>query len=371
MINGLYGGGAENILQTILQQLDQTKYDITLYGVINENFDTNIYPSYIKYKSVFNGINDQSKNHFIIKLKNKIKLLIYNNLPASIFYKLFIRGTYDVEVAFIEGYSTKIISGSNQKSKKIAWVHIDLDANHWTKIAYNNLEEEKQCYKRFNRIVSVSQNVQEAFSQKFGINEQLTVKYNPVNREDIILKSKESLNAKNSKKTRLITVGRLEYQKGYDRLLKVVLKLKQEGLNFELWILGEGTQYSELNGFIKEHHLEDTVSLLGFQTNPYKYIAASHMFVCSSRSEGFSTVVTEALILGKPIVATNCSGMQELLGDSEYGLLTENNEVALYSGIKELITNKELLKHYQNKSETRSKHFDIKVTMQEIEKLWN
>ena len=82
-------------------------------------------------------------------------------------------------------------------------------------------------------------------------------------------------------------------------------------------------------------------------------------------------MVTEALILGKPIVATNCSGMQELLGDSEYGLLTENNEVALYSGIKELITNKELLKHYQNKSETRCKHFDIKVTMQEIEKLWN
>ena len=77
MINGLYGGGAENILQTILQQLDQTKYDITLYGVINENFDSNIYPSYIKYKSVFNGIIDQSKNHFIIKLKNKIKLLIY------------------------------------------------------------------------------------------------------------------------------------------------------------------------------------------------------------------------------------------------------------------------------------------------------
>ena len=315
MINGLYGGGAENILQTILQQLDQTKYDITLYGVINENFDSNIYPSYIKYKSVFNGIIDQSKNHFIIKLKNKIKLLIYNNLPASIFYKLFIRGTYDVEVAFIEGYSTKIISGSNQKSKKIAWVHTNLVTNHWTPIAYKNLKEEKECYKRFNHIVSVSQSVQEAFSQKFGINEQLTVKYNPVDREAIILKSKETINSSHSKKIRLVTVGRLEHQKGYDRLLNVALKLKQEGLNFELWILGEGRQHSELKTFIQEHQLEETVSLLGFQANPYKYIAASHVFVCSSRSEGFSTVVTEALILGKPVVATNCSGMKELLGD--------------------------------------------------------
>ena len=97
---------------------------------------------------------------------------------------------------------------------------------------------------------------------------------------------------------------------------------------------------------------------------------ASDLFLCSSRSEGFSTVVTEALILGKPVVATNCSGMTELLGDSEYGLVTENNEDALYLGIKTLISDNTLLNHYQKKSQERSRDFDIKKTMHEVEKLW-
>ena len=371
MINGLYGGGAENILQTILQQLDQTKYDITLYGVINENFDSNIYPSYIKYKSVFNGIIDQSKNHFIIKLKNKIKLLIYNNLPASIFYKLFIRGTYDVEVAFIEGYSTKIISGSNQNSLKITWVHIDLEANHWTEICYKNIKDEVRTYKKYDHIVSVSNSVKEAFSKKFKILNHLSVKYNPVNQDDILKKSSEELKiAALNSKIRLITVGRLEPQKGYDRLIRVAGKLKNEGFDFELWIIGKGNQQQKLENLITEHKLENVVTLKGFQTNPYKFIMASDLFVCSSRSEGFSTVVTEALILGKPVVATNCSGMTELLGDSEYGLVTENNEDALYLGIKTLISDNTLLNHYQKKSQERSRDFDIKKTMHEVEKLW-
>ncbi|MGZ0017183.1 glycosyltransferase [Yeosuana sp. AK3] len=372
VLNSLYGGGAEKILQTLLKYLNKNKYNITIYGVLHETLNTTLYPKHVTYKTIFNGYSGNLfLKNLIVKIKNKIKLWIYSSLKPSTFYKYFIKGAYDVEVAFIEGYSTKIVSGSNQKSIKIAWVHIDLEANHWTQIAYNNLEEEKQCYKQFNHIVSVSQNVQEAFSEKFGINKNLVVKYNPVDRKDILLKSKESINATKSKSIRIVTVGRLEHQKGYDRLLKVALRLKEESFNFELWILGEGTQHSDLKTYIEENQLEDIVTLLGFQSNPYKYIAVSDIFVCSSRSEGFSTVVTEALILGKPIVATHCSGMKELLGDSQYGLLVENNEEALYQGVKNILSNQELLKHYQSTSETRSEHFDIKITMQEIEKLWN
>ena len=121
---------------------------------------------------------------------------------------------------------------------------------------------------------------------------------------------------------------------------------------------------------LTEHKLENVVTLKGFQTNPYKFIMVSDLFVCSSRTEGFSTVVTEALILGIPVVSTDCSGMTELLGDSEYGLVTENNEDALYLGIKTLISDNTLLNHYQKKSQERSRDFDIKKTMHEVEKLW-
>ena len=374
MNNNLYGGGAEKILQTILNNLDQNIYDITLYGVKNEILDHTLYPKNITYRSVFNGSHKGGKLFLkaLVPLANKVKLYVYNNLSPKLFYKWFIKGTYDVEVAFIEGYSTKIIGGSPNPSTKIAWVHIDLEANHWTNICYKDLQDEIAAYKNFNHIVSVSKSVQDAFSRKFNLTDNLVVKYNPLDQEDIKTKSKlnESVNINANKNLTLISVGRLEPQKGYDRLIKVTSKLRDEGLVYNLKIIGEGNKRNELEQLITTNNLSGSVELLGFQSNPYQFIKAADIFVCSSRSEGFSTVVTEALILEKPIVATNCAGMHELLGDSEFGLLTENSEDALYKGIKEILTNNDTLQHYKQQSIVRGQDFDIKKTMKEVEKLW-
>lgn len=374
MINNLYGGGAEKILQTVLGQLDQSKYDITLYGVKSETPDFSLYPKGVTYRSVFGWYSGSSiVQSFLVKLKNKIKLLVYYNLSPKLFYKLFIKGTYDVEVAFIEGYSTKIISGSPHKSIKISWVHIDLEANHWTTISYKSVKEEIKAYKNFNHIISVSKSVQDAFTRKFGIVDHLSVKYNPVDKDEIMRKSSENIEngIQTASKTQLVTVGRLEPQKGYDRLIKVMHRIIQnENFDVHLTIIGEGTQRKELEQLIEDFELQDTITLLGFQSNPYKFIKTSDIFICSSRSEGFSTVVTEALILGKPVVATDCSGMMELLGDNEYGLVTENNEDALFFGIKKILSEESVFSHYKKKSEERSGDFDIKKTMTALEKLW-
>ena len=213
--------------------------------------------------------------------------------------------------------------------------------------------------------------MQNAFTKRFGIKDNLSVKYNPVDREDILSKAEIPLNNINDENAvmQLVTLGRLEPQKGYDRLLEVVNKLKNENLKFNLWIVGEGSKRPELESYIKKHNLEDTVTLQGFQTNPYKYIKNADAFICSSRSEGFSTVVTEALILGKPVVATDCSGMTELLGASEYGLITQNNTEDLYLGMKRFLSDIDLQNHYKKKSEERSKDFDIKSTIKQIENI--
>ena len=143
--NALYGGGAERILQIILNNLDNSKYDITLYGLHNESL-SDLYPSSIKYHYIFDSIKkkDGICRQFYVRLCNKIKLIIYYHFPAKWFYSLFVKGLYDTEIAFIEGYATRIISGStNKKSKKYAWVHIDLMHNHWTQVAYRSFEEEE------------------------------------------------------------------------------------------------------------------------------------------------------------------------------------------------------------------------------------
>ncbi|NLT14593.1 MAG: glycosyltransferase, partial [Clostridiales bacterium] len=94
------------------------------------------------------------------------------------------------------------------------------------------------------------------------------------------------------------------------------------------------------------------------------------LYVCSSRREGFSTAVTEALIVGTPVVSTNCSGAKELLGhNDEYGIVTENDEDALYRGIKRMLTEEGLLEHYRRQAEGRGKIFSTEETVKQVERM--
>ena len=95
------------------------------------------------------------------------------------------------------------------------------------------------------------------------------------------------------------------------------------------------------------------------------------MYVCSSYSEGFSTSVTESLVVGTPVVTTLCSGMQEQLGyNNEYGIVTENTQEALYEGVKEIITKQGLLQHYKEQAEIRGKRFNKSVTTKAVEDMF-
>ena len=114
--------------------------------------------------------------------------------------------------------------------------------------------------------------------------------------------------------------------------------------------------------------MENIVSLPGFTPNPYSIIKGHDLFVCSSRAEGYSTAVTEALILGLPVITTDCSGMRELLGENnEYGVVVQNDEESLYNGIKKFLENKSYLEFYTTKAIERGKKFSLTSLMNEIE----
>lgn len=373
MTNSLYGGGAEKVLQTIINNLDSEKYEITLYSMHREPIDKNIYTKDFNYKVVFDEYRGKSALlKKIYRFISKVKVKIFNTFSSKMFYRLFFHDKYDVEVAFIEGESTKIVSGStNKKSLKYAWVHIDLEQNHWTSFLYSNVEDEKKHYLVFDRIICVSDSVREAFLRKFIIKENRVVtKYNPVDREEIIKKSLEPQNFRDcDKKFRLISVGRLVEQKGYDRLVRIAYRLKCAGISFELLILGEGKERNKLEEYIKKNKLEDTVFLLGFQDNPYNFMRSSDLFVCSSRTEGFSTVVTEAVVLGLPVISTQCAGINELFGDYKCGVIVNNGENSLYEAVYSVLSNPERLSDYRKASLVRGKDFILSRSITEIEYL--
>ena len=254
-------------------------------------------------------------------------------------YQLHMKDKYDIEVAYLECGTTKILSAStNRRAAKIAWVHCDLSIKMGD-VLDSFVQKAAPQYRKYDRIACVSQDVLNTYQNLFGPVPPAAVVHNTVDDKLIQEMAAQALPADAIKrKTTLVTLGRLTHEKAYDRLLRVHKRLQQEGFDYDLWILGEGEDRPTLEQYIEKNDLADSVRLFGFRDNPYPFVNAADLLVCSSRYEGFSTFVTEGLILGKPIVTTDCAGMRELLGDSEFGLITENSEDGLYVGLKQILS---------------------------------
>lgn len=370
LIESLSGGGAEKVLSVLLKHIDKTKFDITLCTIV----DTGIYAAevgkYVNYTSV---LGNPQKKGLLGKILYKILyLLIYRILPSQLIYTLFIPKKNDIEIAFVEGFCTKILSHStNKKAQKIAWVHTDLINNHWITSVYKNEEEEKQSYQKYDKIIGVSNTATNAINRLYNINNAITL-YNPIENDNIIKRANEFISLPSKiQSIRMVTVGRFVPQKAYDRLLRVINRLYENGYSIELWILGGGEQRPMLEEYIHTHSLNEIVTLWGFQKNPYPYLKHSDIFVCSSVSEGYSTAVTEALILELPVITTACSGMDELLLNGRCGLITENSENGLYEGIKHVLDNTNLLALYKQNILKHQERFLLSNQMTQIENLFN
>lgn len=364
LIESFAGGGVEKVFIDLINNMDISKYDVTVMSIWDYGVRKKDLRKDVKYKSIFPNIKGISRIFHKFVEKSDGKLL----------YKLGIREKYDIEIAFIEGRATKIIGASTNKySKKIAWIHIDLSQGHWTSMVFKeDTELEKSYYKKFNDLVFVSKSAKEGFIKIFGDNfPKMHVKYNPVIAPDVIRKSKEEISdiVKPTDKKLLVTSGRLVSQKGFDNLLEACNKLNRDGLNYELWILGEGWERAKLQELIEKYKLNN-VKLLGYKENPHKYIKEGDLFVCSSRNEGFSLVIAEAMMLGLPIISTNCSGPNELLEFGKYGMMVSDGKETLYEGLNKLLSSDELLKYYKEKSQRRQSFFNYKQAIESIEKLF-
>lgn len=381
-VHTLQLGGVEKIVVNLLKRMDKQKYDITLLSIVDDGIfkkDVMNIPG-IKYKYFFKGYFKRSRNDINSKFYKistrmmniiwKWYLFLIKYFPKYL-YKKNIKEVYDIEIAFMEGKVAKIIANSNNKnSKKVAWIHTDIE-NISRKNMFVSLDEEIDCYKKFNKIVCVSTDVKFHFCHKTGITENVVVQLNPINIKEILEKSKEPIKEKMIHNGIIIcAVGRLAFEKGYDRLLKVHRKLLREHINNTIWIVGEGLERARLEEYIKDNKLEESVQLVGYTQNPYKYLKEADIFVCSSRIEGLSSTVIEAAVLDKPIITTLCSGMRDILGDDNTNaLIVPNHTYNLYKGLKKLVLDENLRKVFQENIKNTTQKFDINTVISSIDKL--
>lgn len=359
LIHDLGQGGAEKVLVNLVTNMDRSKFDISVTvlfgGGVNEQF---LAPD-IHFRAVF--------PKEVLGNSKLMKLLT----PAQL-HRMCVKEHYDIEVSYLEGPSARIISGCQDAiTKLVSWIHVEQHTIERLAGSFRNQREARECYNRFDQTVCVSQYVYDDFCRILNFQKPCRVLYNTVESEKILAKANDAVSElMDDGKIRLMAVGTLKESKGYMRLLSIIKRLQDENYPVHLYILGIGPLQPEMERYIQTNNLQGAVTLLGYQTNPYKYVAKCDLFVCASYAEGFSTAATEALIVGTPVCTAEVSGMKEMLGENnEYGLVVENNEEALYQGIKKLLDNPELLKHYKKKAKERGKMFSTEKTVRAVEEM--
>lgn len=343
-IPGLSEGGAEKVMRSLVNHMDQEQFEMTVQTI--DLYDSSQFLAKgIRYKAI-----NKCKSKWGRKLFSYwFRLCAEMNLA----YRFFVKDDYDIEVAYLETVATKIIAQSTNKGAvKIAWVHCDLSKKEGIKEARDKIRKQ---YEKFDKIVCVSEDAKKGFQKLFGSDLNTVVLPNVIDDDEIRRKADEMVPCGiGADKIRLVAVGRLTLQKNFSYLIDTCEKLRNSECDFKLDILGEGPEQEKLEQQISALALEDYVTLQGFVSNPYPWIKQADIVVCSSKYEGISTVVQEALILGKPVVTTPCTGMAELLGNSEYGMIVDDSKEGLYTGLYQMITSKELRELYTNKAEKRS-----------------
>ena len=358
LIHDLQGGGAEKVLVNLVNNMDYSKFDVTVMTLFDVGVNRQYLSDKVHYKFVYKKMM-RGNSHFM-------KLLTPEQL-----HKKYIKDTYDFEVAYLEGPCARIISGCpDPNTKLVSWIHVEQHTPQSAAGSFRSIDEAEQCYRRFDKVVCVSDTVKLDFESIVSLNKAPIVLYNTNESEKILALSKKPVTETeiSSQTINLIGIGKLLRNKGFDKLLKIVNRLVKNNYLIHLYILGIGELENELKKYISTNHLEKNVDLLGYNENPYKFVAQCDLFVCASLREGFSTAATEALIVGTPVCTVEVSGMKEMLGENnEYGIVTDNNEEALYEGIKRLLDNPDLLAHYKKQAEIRGKDFSTENTVKAVE----
>lgn len=356
-------GGAETVFTNIIKNINKSKFCIKVVTERDHELFTDEIKAAVPYDCFI-----KTERSAVRDFCNKIVIKLSLVLSEKNIRKYFIRGNYDVEVAFCEGYSTKIIGNSGKRNcKKIAWVHTDVIKNPWSEKIFGSAEEEKKCYEKFDAIVCVAETMKESFIKKYGMAEKVHVLYNPLDFESVIKKSAEKTDFKFGDGMKFVLAGTFIKIKGFDRFVKVCKRLKDDGEHFSALIMGDGEEKENIKKIIAETNLGDTVKILDFQTNPYKYIAHSDVYVCSSYAEGYSTAVSESVALNVPVITTECSGMREIFGENECGIICENSEDGLYNAMKKVLNDPSLLKKFSAEEKKRANDFSLKKRMKAIE----
>lgn len=357
-------GGAEKALFDLIQLMDKSKFDITVFAQRNTgpwdekfwNAGIRVIYDYTCRKATLNPI---SKAGNIVKklkiqkaYKNQGKGLLDVCCPGM-----------DIVVSFSAWENEELIFASGAKTVK--YIHGDVSTN--TQFRDEALSSQEML-ERFDKIVCVSEQARKAFEAHTGLHDTVEMHFNPLDSETVLRRASEPIDFPQDAPV-ICAVGRLSAEKGFERLVYIHKRLLERGVYHKLVLVGDGIDRGFVERMIKMTGTEDTVILAGYQENPYPYMKQCRFLVNSSYTEGLPVIAMECLCLGTPIVAAVPS-VGEVFGEEPCGLITENDTVSLEEGIFRMLTDEALYAKTKAAAERRSAFFDGKRMVGEVEEMF-
>lgn len=366
-----FGGGVEKLMYDLVWAWHE-KYDVT---VMTYKYDEAFYDHYpVDVKYISEHVPKEYKSNIFVHILSYINRRIYE---LTFMGRIRKKG-FDVLLCMKEGGT--LLSGLKYDVPlKYAWNHTDYNNHYYSEYLFGSKENEVAAMQQYKNIICVSQDIKKGVCDVIGDPGNLIVKYNPINIENVIKKAKEpvvdidSLELpKEEQPFRFVSVGRINDQKGYTLLIEACRALEDEGYNFEVIIVGGrepwGNEYERIQDELRRTGVTSCM-FIGARQNSYKYIATADWFISSSIYEGYSLVSQEAAVLDIPMILTDCSGVRELLGDSEYGIVSPIHVVGIYKAMKRVMDDPTLHDYYKNKIMERKKIITYQERISEIEKL--
>jgi len=354
VIHSLRGGGSERVLINLLKGLDRKEFYVTLV-LYEREFDFPL-PNNVEIKilDIHTGRNIfKIAKSFILKIIRLAQLM--RQCKPNVIFSLLSSTNVTVILA-------RLLS----RTKCIVFVseHTHPSSNLKNEV-YGGITKSLMTllYPKADKIIAVSEGIKEDLIKSFHVpEEKITIIYNPVDINEIGMLSQEEADHPwfQDKLPIIVSVGRLTRQKGYPYLIKA-FSIVRESLPCRLFIIGEGEDKEKLIQMAKESIYAKDIEFIGFQKNPFKYMAKSSIFVMSSLYEGFGNVLVEAMALGLPVVSTDCpSGPSEIIDNKKNGLLVPvKNEKALAKAILDILKNDTLRNDFRREAKIRAQSFAL------------
>lgn len=360
-------GGAERVMVNLLKKLDYDRYEVTLCLFANYGAYFNELPEQVRVIHLFSNV-------FLSRVLTWVETKLHTRLLIDLVAKTKIRDNYDVGICFSDGLLTNTLVATRKRyRKRVTWVHSCYLAQSDLKTYYSNPKNVakllKHRYQYVDHIVCVSKQSLDEFNQIFHCEEKSVVIYNLFDPVEIKQKAADfTPHFQTTDMLRVVSIGRLVEVKKIGRLLEAKKILQDQGIQFALDIVGNGTQGAMLKALTEEKQIKD-VKFWGYQSNPYPFLAGSDILALTSESEAFPTVLIEAMSLGIPIVATKCSGCVEITDNGRVALLCEHTPADIAQKLASLLQSKTKRDRLAADAKNRVSIYSIENTLKALDTL--